>query len=162
MTTRLELEQALCRELELWCSSQGLPYESADELRASLIVEDPELDTPSRAAQRAWLEAFITRWEASLEGPEPTARSVRRDGWIVVREERHIEPKFWICFDRADALKIAADVIAYWSEQYEQIIAEGPADTELYGDQILHFDLEDAFYVRVQPQQVRAPGDTEQ
>jgi len=33
-----------------------------------------------------------------------------KDAWIVVREEKHLDDKFWICLHREDALRIAKEV----------------------------------------------------
>jgi hypothetical protein len=79
------------------------------------------------------------------------------DAWMVTRKEKHIDDRFWVCFQKDDALKIAADVIAYWREKYEP----GPdqIDEMLYGDQALHFDAEDCFSVVVHAQVVREPGE---
>ena len=46
--------ERLCRELEAWCSANGLAYESADEILAA-----PGLTSE----QRVWLWAFIDRWD---------------------------------------------------------------------------------------------------
>jgi hypothetical protein len=50
-----ELFDALCEEFQSWCSDQGLPQMSADEL----IHEDINPD------QRRYLSDFIVRWEAA-------------------------------------------------------------------------------------------------
>ena len=47
----------LCDELANYCVDQGLPYRSADELVVSGKVT---------AEQRAWLEAYIGRWDSSF------------------------------------------------------------------------------------------------
>lgn len=78
------------------------------------------------------------------------------DAWIVTREEKHVDDRHWVCLDKNDALKIAADVTAYWSDQYEP----DSIDETLYEDQIFHFDAEDAFRVVVQPQLIRQPGES--
>jgi hypothetical protein len=81
-----------------------------------------------------------------------------KQGWIVVREEKHVDPKFWVCTDKADALAIAADVTAYWREK-NQPDPEN-VDEELYEDMAFHYDAEDCFRVYVQPQDIRDPGET--
>lgn len=77
------------------------------------------------------------------------------EAWIVSREEKHIDDRFWVCLTKADALKIAADVTAYWKNAYEP----EEVDETLYEDQVFHFDADDAFRVVVQPQQIREPGE---
>lgn len=49
----------LCDVLETWCSEQGLPYTSADEL-----VLSERLTT----YQVAWLTRFGTLWDTTQEG----------------------------------------------------------------------------------------------
>ena len=77
------------------------------------------------------------------------------DAWIVIREEKHNDDRFWVCLTKDDALKIAADVTAYWVAQY----APEEADETLYADQVFHFDAEDSFCVYVQPQIIRERGE---
>jgi hypothetical protein len=50
-------EQELCAELEHFCTSEGLPQQSADELLFLSLNE----------AQEAWLIRFIARWEAIVD-----------------------------------------------------------------------------------------------
>ena len=157
---RLAIERSLCAELAAWCLAQGLPYESADELLLSLQPLEPGLDTDQRRTQREWLSDYVTRWDAAV------ANDSRVDGWIVAREEKHVDAKFWVCTDRADALKIAEDVSKYWIENYG--LDESELDREIFeGDESAPARIwqcvgEDAFYVYVQAQQIRARGDTEQ
>lgn len=81
------------------------------------------------------------------------------DAWIVVREEKHISDKFWICLEREDALHIATDLIKYWRDQYK--IDTELVDETCYEDLILHFAAEDAFRIFVQPQCIREIGEIE-
>lgn len=81
------------------------------------------------------------------------------EAWIVVREEKHVSDKFWVCFDREDALKIATDVTAYWRNGYDPQTDE--IDETCYEDLIFHYDAEDQFRVYVQPQQIRERGEFE-
>lgn len=83
-----------------------------------------------------------------------------KNAWIVVREERHIDPKFWVCESREDALSIAHDVTDYWIEDYGH--TEDDLYRDLYGDQIFHVQGEDAFNIYVVPQEIREPGETTQ
>lgn len=48
-------EEAMCAELDSWCKANGLPYESADELRVcgTLSVE-----------QDVWLADYLQRWDS--------------------------------------------------------------------------------------------------
>ncbi len=78
-----------------------------------------------------------------------------KNAWIVIRYEKHIDDRFWVCLQKDDALKIAADVTAYWKTKYEP----EEVDETLYEDQIFHFDAEDMFRVVVQPQEVRETGE---
>jgi hypothetical protein len=79
------------------------------------------------------------------------------DAWIVVRQEKHIDERYWVCVSKEDALKIAADVVAYWTAGYHP--DPDCVDTTLYDDQLFHVDAEDAFRVVVQPQQIRDVGE---
>ena len=73
-------------------------------------------------------------------------------GWIVIREEPHVEDRFWICLKKEDALAIADDVIQYWEGQSEP---EG-VDVTLYrADQVLRFHAYGRFCVTVLAQSVR-------
>ena len=81
--------------------------------------------------------------------------------WIVVREEKHIDDKYWICLDRDDALLIARNVIDYWKEEYDVNDEDDEVDRECYGAQVLHYDVEDAFRVFVEPVVIRSNGETE-
>lgn len=75
--------------------------------------------------------------------------------WIVIREEKHLDDRFWVCLTKEDALTIAADVTAYWRAEYEP----KAVDETLYEGQVFHFDAEDGFRVVVQPQSIREPGE---
>lgn len=79
------------------------------------------------------------------------------NGYIVVREERHIDPKHWVCLCEGDALKIAEAVTKFWLEEYPNAVT----DRTLYEDQVFHCDAEDSFYVYVEPIKIRQPGDIE-
>jgi hypothetical protein len=76
------------------------------------------------------------------------------NAWIVVRDENHIDAKYWVCLNKDDALKIAKDVTEYWKDESDEV------DTELYEDMIYNYSAEDSFSVIVQPQQIREPGET--
>ena len=75
--------------------------------------------------------------------------------WIVVRKEKHIDDRFWICLNKDDALKIAFDVSEYWKAKYNT----EAVDEDLYGDQLFNYDAEDSFRVYVKPQQIRESGE---
>lgn len=80
------------------------------------------------------------------------------EAWLVVREEKHIDNAYWTCLDKDDAFKIASDVAAFWLERYEP--AEGEeVDRNLYGNQVYHVRLEDAFSVEVVPHAIRQVGE---
>ena len=70
-----------------------------------------------------------------------------RQAYIVIRKEKHIADKFWVCEEKADALKIAGDVADYWMNEYQ------PEETDRtnYGDLLFHCHAEDAFRVSVEP-----------
>jgi hypothetical protein len=79
--------------------------------------------------------------------------------WIVVREEKHVDPKFWVCLEKEDALKIANDVHNYWQEEYgftyddcEEIETEDGIFLRWY---------DDSFSVYVEEIKVREPGEIE-
>lgn len=78
--------------------------------------------------------------------------------WLVTRVEKHIGEKFWVCFDREDAVKIANDVASYWIEEYA--CKDYEIDRECYGDFIFYADVDDLFRVTVQPQNIRERGQT--
>lgn len=80
-----------------------------------------------------------------------------QQAWIVVREERHIDPRFWVCLEREDALRIARDVTAFWMKRYE------PTEvyTKLYDKQIFHCHNEEGFRVYVVPQNILSSGEDE-
>lgn len=84
-----------------------------------------------------------------------------KTAWIVVREEKHIDPKFWVCTEQADALKIATDVTNYWRQEYAAAINEGyECSEELHELQVFNFDVEDLFRVYVEPVDFREAGET--
>jgi hypothetical protein len=83
-------------------------------------------------------------------------------GYIVVREQKNISPKFWVCEDILDAMRIAQYVTRYWTGKYKSLIKEGEYDTTLYEDLVFHFDLHGYFRVFVQPQTIRKKGEYQQ
>jgi hypothetical protein len=80
-----------------------------------------------------------------------------KTGWIIVREESHVDDKYWICEEKEDALKIARDVSAYWLKEYEP--EKEDIDIELYGNLIFNTSTEDGFSVHVSPQTIRSTGE---
>ena len=81
------------------------------------------------------------------------------DAWLVVREEKHIDDKFWICLERDDALTIAKDVAKYWLDKYEPTLDE--IDEELYGSELVfNLNVDDSFRIYVSPTQIREKGET--
>jgi len=82
------------------------------------------------------------------------------EAWIVVREEKHIADKFWVCLNKKDAIAIANDVTAYWKEQHPP--RHGSVDRTCYDDQIFHYDQEEGFRVYVVPVTIRGNGETKQ
>jgi len=85
--------------------------------------------------------------------------------WIVVREEKHVDDRFWVCLNKDDALQIARDVTAYCMGLYsEDERMKLDVDEELYGDSeaerlVFNCTVDDGFSVYVQPQQIREPGE---
>ena len=80
-----------------------------------------------------------------------------RDGYIVVREEKHLEPKFWVCECLSDAQIIFVDVSTYWIGEYSGQVL----DFEACGDTVLQAQTEDeGFNVYVAKQAIRAKGET--
>lgn len=86
--------------------------------------------------------------------------TTRQSGFIVVRQEGHIDANHWVCLALPDALKIAGDVVAYWADHYGVQENDIPVDTDLHEDLLFHYDAEDCFRVYVQAQEIRALGDT--
>lgn len=79
------------------------------------------------------------------------------NAWIVVREERHVEDKYWVCLVQEDAIAIATDVTKYWLKECEP----EHVDTTCYGNRIFSCSVEDAFSVYVMPQDIRDRGETD-
>jgi hypothetical protein len=79
--------------------------------------------------------------------------------FIVIREEKHIDPKYWVCLVRRDALKIARDVTDYWIDHYQP--EPEYVDTKLYADQIFNYNCDGAFHVSVESLEIREAGETE-
>ncbi len=79
------------------------------------------------------------------------------NAWIVVRQEIHLEDKYWVCLECEDALRIAADVTAYWKDKYKP----DPAyiDEICYDDLVFNFHDGDAFRIFVEPCQIREAGE---
>ena len=85
------------------------------------------------------------------------------NAYIVVREEKHIDDRFWVCLEQEDALKIAADVTAYWRKEYNTDSYDpGDIDEELHEDLLFHFHAGSEFRVYVQPQQIREANEVEE
>jgi hypothetical protein len=83
------------------------------------------------------------------------------NGFIVVREESHIEPKYWVCLTLEDAMEIARAVTDYWINQYSPYSPYTTfIDTKCYENQLFNYNAEELFRVFVQPQQIREPGET--
>lgn len=80
------------------------------------------------------------------------------DSWIVVRSERHVDDRYWVCLALKDALLIAKTVTAYWVEANG--MKDQDIDQELYEDQIYRFDVDDGFRVLVYPQKIRQVGES--
>ncbi len=83
------------------------------------------------------------------------------NAWIVVREEKHVDDRYWVCLDQEDALAIARDVTKYWLRHYDIHDSDG-TDEICYGDMIFHHGEEELFDVFVEPVQVRSPGERQQ
>lgn len=81
-------------------------------------------------------------------------------GWLVIREEKHVDPRYWVCIDKEDALKIASGVAHYWWTKYGPDPDE--VDTNLYADQIFNIDVEECYRIQVFPQRIRELGETDQ
>ena len=79
------------------------------------------------------------------------------DAWLVVREEKHVDMKFWVCLNRDDAIKIAQDVTIYWVEKYRNLNPE--VDAVCLDDRIYSFNAEDCFHVYVDPVKIREEGE---
>lgn len=77
--------------------------------------------------------------------------------YIVIREQRSIDTRYWICIELSDAIKIAEGVSAYWLAEYEP--DDDDIDRENYGNLLYHCDVEDSFRVSVEPIDIRAAGE---
>ena len=82
-----------------------------------------------------------------------------REAWIVVRSEKHLDDKYWVCSTKDDALCIAHDVTAYWRSQYSR--PDCDVDEELHRNLVYHYDMEDCFRVHVEPVSIHEPGEIE-
>ena len=80
-----------------------------------------------------------------------------KPGWIVVREEKHIDKRFWVCVNKEDALAIARDVTEYWKKVY----SPNPdlIDEILYEDLLFNYNAEEKFWVYVKPQAILQEGE---
>lgn len=80
--------------------------------------------------------------------------------WLVVRKERHVDDRFWVCLSREDALIIARDVAAYWRAYYEP--SPEDLDTNLYETLIFNenADCSDRYWVYAMPIMAREAGET--
>ena len=83
-----------------------------------------------------------------------------KGGFIVVRKEKHIDDKYWVCETIHDALRIAQDVTGYWKNEYgcdkDQDV---DVDETLYENLLFHYSAEDMFSIIVQPQHIREKGE---
>ncbi len=77
--------------------------------------------------------------------------------WIVVREEKHIDDKYWVCLREQDAMAIAKDVADYWIKEYAP--EEDEIDTEPRGYMLFLVDIEDSACVYVMPTVIRDIGE---
>jgi hypothetical protein len=75
--------------------------------------------------------------------------------WLVVRKEKHVDDKYWVCLQKDDALAIAGDVSAYWQKQYPL----RASDTECFGNMTFRCAREECFDVTVFPINVRESGE---
>jgi hypothetical protein len=78
-------------------------------------------------------------------------------GWIIIRQERHQEDRYWVYLQKDDALKIASELTVYWRAKY--LPEPEVIDEELSGDQVYHFSAEDCFRVVVRPIVIHKPGE---
>jgi hypothetical protein len=85
---------------------------------------------------------------------------IMKAAFIVVREERHIDPKYWVCIDKDDAINIASAVGEYWSRKY--CPDEVDIDRTLYEDLIFNVYVEDAYRIFVKPITIRDTGESGQ
>jgi len=74
-------------------------------------------------------------------------------GFIVIRTEKHVDDKYWVCLNENDALRIAVEVSEYWKKEYS---TWKEYDTELYEDLIFNCteESQNLFSVQVQPQTI--------
>lgn len=58
--------EVLSAELEAWCEAEGLPFASADEVRADLCDDAPHERSEKVKAQIDWLNDFEERWDSVM------------------------------------------------------------------------------------------------
>lgn len=82
------------------------------------------------------------------------------EAWLVVRKEKHVDDKYWVCFEREDALAIAKDVAAYWKKNYK--LEDGDVNTKLFSNLVFQeAGYEGELYtVTVEPILLRQKGET--
>ena len=101
--------------------------------------------------------------------------------YLIVREERHIDPKYWVCTTLEDAMTIARDVTAWWIGTYRLKKFTAPSreacwnrydNSDNYTGEVdvyqpepsaslpYLFMAEDCFTISVVPVLIRAPGET--
>ena len=81
--------------------------------------------------------------------------------WIVVSNERHGDPMFYVCELREDAVAIAVKITADWCAHYG-ISAYDPdeCDVTVRGDRVFSARAEDRFHVYVEPVGVFRTGES--
>jgi hypothetical protein len=80
-----------------------------------------------------------------------------REGYIVVREEKHIDDRFWVCEAREDALALAEALVNHWAAEYD----DEALHDEYFLDAVFSRGVEDRFCVYVIPQAIFEPGERE-
>lgn len=63
------LEKSLCDEFEAWCKTNGVDWQSADEVLTGLLDQEPRNE-----AHIAYVEDFIVRWDAWAEADREAYR----------------------------------------------------------------------------------------
>lgn len=80
------------------------------------------------------------------------------EAWIIVRKERHIDDKYWVCLSKDDAINLALEITTYWQKQYE--LSSDDINNTLYEGLVFSAIAEDAFRVFVQPQKILLAGES--
>lgn len=81
--------------------------------------------------------------------------------YLIVRKEKHIDDKYWLCKVKKDALTIAEEVADFWLSHYTE--ENNEIVTEPVSDQIFYRGTaNEGFEVFVKPINLRESGQTDE